>query len=144
MGMLLLCCSSLVLLTHARSAAIGITVAGLLVFCLSSEADVAPYLIARYCGLKNFSTLYGLSWTFCAFGAAIGPVVTGRTFDHAGGYESGFITLLSLPYFAGALLTLLLPNYATAASTGAVLDSMLPSLSHDGFVPQFRNTKKEG
>lgn len=144
MGMLLVCCSSLVLLAHAHSAATGITAAALLGFGLGSEADVAPYLIARYCGLKNFATLYGLSWTFYAFGAAFGPVVTGRAFDHAGAYESGFIMLLSLPCLAGALLMLLLPNYATPASNRGILDGMLPLPSSDGFAPQFRDTEKEG
>jgi MFS family permease len=127
MGMLLLCGSSLVVLAHAHTAASGITAAALLGFGLGSEADVTPYLIARYCGLRNFSTLYGLTWTFYAVGAAIGPVVTGRAFDHAGGYESGFIMLLSLPCLVGSLLMLPLPNYATPASGCAIHDGMLPS-----------------
>ena len=56
----------------------------LLGFGLSSEADVTPDLIARYCVLKNFSMLYGLSWIAYAFGAAIGPVIVGSSFDRAG------------------------------------------------------------
>lgn len=123
LGMLLLCCFSLILLAHAHSASLGITSAALLGFGLGSEADVAPYLIARYCGLKNFSTLYGLSWTFYAFGAAFGPVVTGRAFDHAGTYQSSFITLLSLPCLAGALLMLLLPRYSAKASSSEGLNA---------------------
>jgi MFS family permease len=111
MGMLLVCCSSLILLAQTHTATMGILAAALLGFGIGSEADVAPYLIARYCGLKNFSTLYGLSWTFYAFGAAIGPVLTGRAFDHAGAYPRGFIMLLAAPCLAGALLMLLLPKY---------------------------------
>ena len=124
--MLVLCCGSMILLAHAHSAAAGITAATLLGFGLGSEADVTPYLIARYCGLKNFSMLYGLSWTAYAFGAAFGPVVTGRAFDLAGAYQSGFLTLLSLPCLAGALLTLFLPRYTTELSTVAELDSPEP------------------
>jgi MFS family permease len=135
MGMLLLCCASLILLAHAHSAAIGIAAAAMLGFGLGSEADVAPYLIARYCGLKNFSTLYGLSWTFYAVGGAIGPVVTGRAFDHAGAYQSSFITLLSIPCLAGSLLMLLLPRYAPVTSTGATLDIMHPSPVSASSVP---------
>lgn len=126
MGMLLMCCSSLILLSQTHSATAGILAAALLGFGIGSEADVAPYLIARYCGLKNFSTLYGLSWTFYAFGAAIGPVITGRAFDHAGAYPRSFIMLLSAPCLTGALLMLLLPKYASRTST-AIPEAMLAS-----------------
>jgi MFS family permease len=131
MIMLLLCCGSLILLAHSHSAAMGIASAALLGFGLGSEADVTPYLIARYCGLKNFSMLYGLSWTAYAIGGAIGPVVTGRAFDRAGAYQSSFIMLLSLPCLAGALLTLFLPQYATRPSTEASLDMLAPSPGAD-------------
>jgi hypothetical protein len=30
---------------------------------LGSEADVLPYLLARYFGRRHFSVLYGLTWT---------------------------------------------------------------------------------
>jgi MFS family permease len=109
----------------------GISAAALLGFGLGSEADVTSYLIARYCGLKNFSMLFGLSWTAYTFGAAIGPVITGRAFDRAGAYQSSFIMLLSLPCFAGALLTLFLPRYATRPSTETGLDMLVPSPSAD-------------
>jgi MFS family permease len=131
MGMLLLCSGSLILLAHAHSTGIGITAAALLGFGLGSEADVTPYLIARYCGLKNFSMLYGLSWTAYAIGGAIGPVVTGRAFDHAGAYQSSFITLLSLPCLAGALLTLLLPQYETQTAAATSLNILAPSSGTD-------------
>jgi MFS family permease len=109
----------------------GISAAALLGFGLGSEVDVTPHLIARYCGLKNFSTLYGLSWTAYAMGAAVGPVVAGRAFDRAGAYQSSFIMLLSLPCFVGALLTLLLQRYATRTSAEINLDTLVPSPSAD-------------
>jgi MFS family permease len=121
MGMLLLCFSGLVLLAYTHSAAAGILSAALLGLGLGSEADIAPYLIVRYCGLKRFSTVYGLSWTFYAFGAAIGPVVTGRAFDHAGAYRSSFIVLLSLPCLTGAFLMLLLPKYSPKAPKASIV-----------------------
>jgi predicted MFS family arabinose efflux permease len=131
MCMLLLCCGSLILLAHPHSAELGIAAAALLGFGLGSEADVTPYLIARYCGLKNFSMLYGLSWTAYAVGGAIGPVITGRAFDRAGSYQSSFIILLSLPCLAGALLTLLLLQYAAQASAETSLDMLAPYLGAD-------------
>jgi MFS family permease len=129
--MLLLCCGSLILLARTHSAAAGISAAALLGFGLGSEADVTPYLIARYCGLKNFSMLYGLSWTAYAMGAAFGPVIIGRAFDRTGAYESSFIMLLSLPCFVGALLTLFLPRYGTRTSVETSLDTLVPSPGAD-------------
>jgi predicted MFS family arabinose efflux permease len=111
LGMLLLCWASMIVLANAHTAMVGILAAALLGFGLGSEADVTPYLIARYCGLKNFSMLYGLSWTAYAFGAAFGPVITGRAYDAAGAYQSRFIMLLALPCLIGALMTLFLPRY---------------------------------
>jgi MFS family permease len=131
MCMLLLCTCSFILLAHTHTAVVGISAAALLGFGLGSEADVTPYMIARYCGLRHFSTLYGLSWTAYAFGAAFGPVITGRAFDRAGAYQASFITLLSLPCLAGALLTLFLPRYATYRSVETSLDLLAPSPSAD-------------
>jgi MFS family permease len=102
----------------------GIAAAALLGFGAGSEADVTPYLLARYCGLKNLSMLYGLSWTAYAIGGAIGPVITGKAYDLAGGYQSGFIILLSLPCLAAALLTLLLPQYAAFSRAGINVQEM--------------------
>jgi hypothetical protein len=39
------------------------------------EAAITPYLLTRYFGLRAFSTLYGLTWTFYAAAGAIGPVI---------------------------------------------------------------------
>jgi MFS family permease len=127
--MLLLCSGSLILLAHAHSATTGIAAALMLGFGLGSESDVTPFLIARYCGLKNFSMLYGLSWTAYAFGAAFGPVLVGKAFDKAGAYQSSFVMLLSLPCLAGALLTLLLPRYAPQSTPETTLDVLVPSPS---------------
>ncbi len=123
MAMLFLSGVSIVMLAHTHSALMGISAAAVLGFSLGSEADVTPYLLSRYCGLKKFSTLYGLSWTAYAFGASFGPVITGRAYDSAGSYQAGFITLLALPCFVAALLTLFLPRYSvryTTQSAGSV------------------------
>jgi predicted MFS family arabinose efflux permease len=110
--MLLMVCGSLLMLAHAHTAAAGIASAAVLGFGLGSEADVTPYLLARYCGLKSFSKLYGCSWTAYAFGAAFGPVMVGKAFDSWGGYTPGLLELLALPCLIAAGLTLLLPSYS--------------------------------
>jgi hypothetical protein len=43
-------------------------------------------LLTRYFGLRAFSTLYGLTWTFYAAAAASGPVILGRAFDFTSSY----------------------------------------------------------
>ena len=78
---------------------------------MGGEADVTPYLVARYFGLKSFSVLYALTWTFYAVAGAIGPVLMGKAFDVTGSYQSllvwlGVATLVISP------LMLLLPRYA--------------------------------
>lgn len=64
---------------------------------LGGEADVTPYLLSRYFGLRNFSLLYGLTWTFYALAGAAGPVAFGRVFDQTGSYGQVLT--------AGAILT---------------------------------------
>jgi MFS family permease len=54
---------------------------------LGSEADVGPYLLARYFGRRHFSVLYGLTWTAYAIGGATGPLWIGHLYDRAGTSE---------------------------------------------------------
>jgi MFS family permease len=75
------------------------------------EADVVPYLIARYFGRKHFAALYGLTWTAYAVGGATGPVVVGHFYDRYGMYQPRLILALALTCVAGAALSLLLPRY---------------------------------
>jgi len=112
--LLLMVCGAVWMLAYAHTPAAGITSAAVLGFGLGSEADVTPYLLTRYCGLKSFSMLYGCSWTAYAIGAAMGPVIVGKAFDSWGGYAPGLVELLALPCLVAAGLTLLLPRYSDA------------------------------
>ena len=81
-------------------------------FSMGGEADVIPFLVARYFGLRSFSVLYALTWTFYAVAGAIGPVLMGKAFDASGSYA----TLLL--WIAGSIvvvapLMLVLPRYET-------------------------------
>ncbi len=101
------------LLSSAGSLPAGVTAAILIGFSMGGEADVVPYLVARYFGLRSFSVLYALTWTAYAIAGAIGPVLMGQAFDATGSY----VTLLV--WLAGgtlviAPLMLLLPRYAMA------------------------------
>jgi MFS family permease len=90
-----------------------------------AEADITPYLLTRYFGLRSFSTLYGLTWTFYAFAAGIGPVILGRAFDLTGSYTStltGFAVAVAL----AASLMLLLPRYGEVLVDGHKGSPLVP------------------
>ena len=84
--------------------------AALIGFGLGGEADVTPYLLTRYFGLRMFSTLYGLTWTAYAIAGATGPVLMGKVFDVTESYGP-LLTLLSVLTLAAAVLMLFLPAY---------------------------------
>jgi predicted MFS family arabinose efflux permease len=116
LAVLLVSAAGLMTVAYATTASAGIIGTSLMGFGAGSEADVVPYLIAKYFGRSRFSTLYGLSWTAYAIGGATGPVLMGRAFDRAGTYLPSSVVLFAMPLVIAALLQLLLPRYG---STGA-------------------------
>jgi MFS family permease len=111
-GFLLLMISALgpFILATAHSTAMGMTAAVLIGFGMGGEGDVTPYLLAKYFGIRSFSTLYAMTWTAYAIAGAIGPVIMGKAFDVTGSYEGLLIRLAMLTAAVGALM-LLLPRY---------------------------------
>ena len=89
----------------AWSALLGAAILGV---GLGSEADVCPYLLARYFGRRHFSVLYGLSWTAYAIGGATGPLWIGHLYDRAGTYLSRFIIYLASVAFGAVILSFFL------------------------------------
>ena len=77
---------------------------------LGSEADVGPYLLARYFGRRHFSVLYGLTWTAYAVGGATGPLWIGHLYDRAGAYLPRFIVYLAAVAFAAVILSFFLKS----------------------------------
>jgi predicted MFS family arabinose efflux permease len=102
--------AGILLLATARSVTPAVAAAAMIGLGLGAEADITPYLLTRYFGLRSFSTLYGFTWTAYAIAGAIGPVVMGRAFDATGSYTS-LLTWLSVATFLSAGLFLLLPRY---------------------------------
>jgi predicted MFS family arabinose efflux permease len=107
--------AGILLLATARSAPLGLLAAALIGFGLGGEADITPYLLTRYFGLRSFSTLYGFTWTAYAIAGAIGPVVMGRAYDATGSYTA-LLTLLAVATFVSASLFALLPRYPQIVS----------------------------
>lgn len=107
----LITAGGILLLARADTLVLGCFAAGLIGVGAGGEADITPYLLTRYFGVRAFSTLYGFTWTFYAIAGAIGPVILGRAFDSTGSYTS-LLTLLAMALSLAGALMLLLPHYA--------------------------------
>lgn len=105
------------LLARATSFPAGCLAAALIGVGAGGEAAITPYLLTRYFGLRAFSTLYGLTWTFYAAAGAIGPVILGRAYDATGSYAS-LLTLLAVALGLAAVTNLLLPRYSDSFAAG--------------------------
>jgi MFS family permease len=96
------------ILALAGTSPLALIGAALLGLGLGSEADIVPYLLAKYFGRKHFSVLYGLTWTAYAVGGATGPMVVGHLYDRFGSYQPRFIVGLAGVALLAAFLSLLL------------------------------------
>lgn len=101
----------ILILARASNFPSGCLAAALIGVGAGGEADITPYLLTRYFGLRSFSTLYGITWTFYAIAGALGPVLLGHAYDSTGSYTA-LLTLLSGATAFGALLMLTLPRYS--------------------------------
>jgi MFS family permease len=111
----LITAAGIFLLARANSFPAGCLAASLIGVGAGGEAAITPYLLTRYFGLRAFSTLYGLTWTFYAAAGAIGPVILGRAFDSTGSYASLLVVLAAALSLAAAM-NLLLPNYSNSSA----------------------------
>lgn len=105
---LALAATGTLILAFAHSTWAALLGAAILGVGLGSEADVGPYLLARYFGRRHFSVLYGLTWTAYAIGGATGPLWIGHLYDHAGAYLPRFIVYLAAIAFGAVILSFFL------------------------------------
>jgi len=117
-GLLTLAGAGVLLLALSPSLRAGIAAAALIGFGMGGEADVIPYLLTRYFGLRSFGMLYGFTWTVYALAGAIGPVLMGRAFDLTGSYVS-LLTMLAVATIAAGTLMLTLPRYPDTSTAAA-------------------------
>ena len=107
---LALAAAGTLILAFADSAWAALLGAAVLGVGLGSEADVGPYLLARYFGRRHFSVLYGLTWTAYAIGGATGPLWIGHLYDRAGAYLPRFIVYLAVVAFGAVILSFFLQS----------------------------------
>lgn len=124
---LALAAAGTLILAFANSGPAALFGAAVLGVGLGSEADVLPYLLARYFGRRHFSALYGLTWTAYAIGGATGPLWIGHLYDRAGAYLPRFIVYLAAVAFGAVVLSFLLPSRQSS------LVAAQPSIANDGF-----------
>jgi cyanate permease len=113
-------------LSGAHSLTMGAVAAVLIGLGMGGEADVTPYMLSRYFGLRSFSTLYGFTWTAYAFAGAIGPILMGEAFDATGSYEA-LLVMLAIGTLGVAALMLCMPGYGAAADENVAGSGQLPS-----------------
>jgi len=101
-------------LASASSVFAGVGAATLIGLGMGAEADVTPYLLSQYFGLRSFATLYGLTWTAYAVAGAIGPVLMGRAYDLTGSYQT-LLQILAGGTTVVAALMMAMPRYKTPA-----------------------------
>jgi cyanate permease len=106
------------LLARASNVPAGCLATALIGIGAGGEAAVTPYLLTRYFGLRAFSTLYGVTWTFYAAAGAVGPVILGRAFDATGSYAS-LLVLLAAAHAVAAASNLFLPRYSDSFAVDA-------------------------
>ncbi|MGE2837168.1 MFS transporter [Mycobacterium sp. SMC-4] len=76
---------------------------------LGAEVDVIAYLASRYFGLRNFGGLFGGLVAALSLGTAFGPLASGATSDHFGGYAPFLVLTMVLMGVSSLALALLKP-----------------------------------
>jgi MFS family permease len=109
-----------VVASRAHTLTSAYTGTALIGFGMGAEADVMPYLISRYFGLRSFSELFGYSFTAYAIAGALGPWVMGRSYDQFHSYSTAML-LLGGAMFAGAVILASLPRYSRTMTPAGAL-----------------------
>jgi MFS family permease len=104
-------------LSQAHTIATAFLGASLVGLGMGAEADVMPYLISRYFGLRSFSEIYGYAFTAYAVAGALGPLLMGWSFDRFHSYSTALLGL-AVAMLAGAIVLASLPRYPVPASVG--------------------------
>ncbi len=102
--------AGIALLVGSSAPAAGWASAVLMGYAMGAEADVMPYLVSRYFGLRAFTELYGYAFSGYAVAGALGPSLMGLSYDRSGDYRQVLL------WFAGSIvvgvaLLLKLPRY---------------------------------
>jgi predicted MFS family arabinose efflux permease len=84
--------------------------ATLLGFAIGAEADVMPYLVSRYFGMRSMAALFGCIFGAYTLGNGVGRYAFAAGFDSAGSYRTPLAIALAILLVASAA-TFVLPHY---------------------------------
>jgi MFS family permease len=94
-------------------------VAGILIgLATGAETDLMAFLTARYFGLANYGSLYGVLFAIFIVASGIAPFAFGAVFDYFGSYAPA-LTFAGVSFVAGAFLLLRMGPYPHAPAVGA-------------------------
>ena len=79
-------------------------------FGLGAEIDVVAYMVARYFGIRSFSTIYGMTVFFIAFSSAVGASMLGIAFDWYGNYDVALL-VIAASFMAAGCVYLMMGRY---------------------------------
>jgi predicted MFS family arabinose efflux permease len=74
------------------------------------EYDLMAYLVSRYFGQLNYSSIYGLLYGFFAIGSGFGPWFFARSYSATGSYDN-MLQISAVLFVIGALPLLFLGKY---------------------------------
>ena len=90
-------------------------------FAVGVEYDLMAFFVARYFGMRDYTAIYAVLYTFFALGAGLAPAIFGWSVDRSGSYAS-ILTLAFVALLFGACALLGLGRYrvpATRATSAA-------------------------
>jgi MFS family permease len=114
------CCPivGIALLLSGASGAVPIVAAVLCGFGVGAEVDLMPFFIGRYCGLRAFGAIYGLTFGIFIAGVGVGGYLMGLYFDFNRSYTGMLIAFVGALVIACLLILSLGPyRYPAAATT---------------------------
>ncbi len=96
-------------------------VAGVLIgLAAGAEADVLPYLTARYFGLLHYGRIFGVLYAVFIISSGIAPSIFGVVYDRTGSYAPALYASAVL-FIAGACLLLTLGAYPRQLPAAAII-----------------------
>lgn len=100
-------------------AVLAITILG---FAAGVEYDILGFLVSKYFGMKYYSTIYGMLYSFFALGAGFGPYIFSRSFTETGSYDQ-ILFYAAFAFVIGSIPLLFLGKYRNFGSEGLIKDA---------------------
>ncbi len=88
-------------------------------FAAGVEYDILGFLVSKYFGMKYYSTIYGMLYSFFALGAGFGPYIFSRSFTDTGSYDQ-ILLYAAFAFILGSIPLLFLGKYRTFGPQGLV------------------------